>query len=337
MDVITLEGVDGTGKSTVHKGFLAETVSGQSLVPGIVERLRSGHDRPVIESREPGSYHRDGPDFQAWGPLSIERPLNTATKMLGIAYLKTEDRYIRRILDAAAFTARHDTMPDTVYEAVLKGAEWPEAFRPELQAVHDEWLALIETLDKNPILRRRIVRKYNCRDAIRHALINAHDSDQLNPTASGLMFFAGHMLHGEWLAGLDDDAIAVSDRAAESNLAYGPARGDDPRIEELYRRRRPFTPDLVVLLTADLGTIAERTGLREDDANKSWDDLTTLEAAQDRYLEMADEEEYPFVRVDTTDLDPQAAIEITQERINQYLSAHAPSADDDETAEPATV
>lgn len=321
MQFITLEGADGTGKSTVQKGFLTSTERGQDLVPGVVDRLSEALDRPVIESREPGSYHRDGTPFQSWDPLSIERHFNKVMPMLGIAYMKTDNVFARRVLDAAAFVARYDRLPNSVYKSVLNGKAWPSAFTQEMGRIHAEWKELAETVEMNPVLMRNLSQKYNARDAIRHALIHATDSDELDGTAAGLMFFAGHTLHGEWLTTLPDDSLVISDRAAESNLAYGRARGDDKRIEELYMKRRAFTPDLVVLLTCEIEEIKERLGLRQKIENKSWSKIGTIQQAQEAYLDLRNETDYPWAVVDTTGNDANRAIDSVEQLITQFLQA----------------
>lgn len=325
MDFITIEGVDGTGKSTVHEGFMIEGEDGLEKWPGVVERLDEELDRPVFESREPGSYHRDGPRFQSWDPINLERHFNIAMVLLGVARSITEDQYVKRVIDAAAFVKKYQVLPDEVFNAVIDGEEWPEAFYDELASIHDKWQEFTELLTHTPALSRKF-NKYNARDAIRHALVYSEDSDKLPPSAAGLMFFANHVLHGKWLSTLPNEALVISDRAAESNFAYGRARGDDVRIEKLYRKRRPFEPDAVLLLTCDREEIADRIGLRDKKENKSWSEMETLRKAENAYEQLENEMSYPFFRVDTTGNHPRDSVSRVKSVITDFLDQQKPAA-----------
>jgi thymidylate kinase len=315
MDFVTIEGADGTGKSTVHRGFYKETsgpeAAGSSReydrVPGIVDRLSQALSRPVRPSREPGTLPQEGDWWDPPGMLDIEDHLNKTLQWMGVAWtlVGPQHEHIRRVLEAAGFYHQHETL---LTDACRSGGGWPGTFLSERRSMKARWLQLATLAGSDPTIRRRL-QTYDARDAIRHALIGAADSDWLNPTTSGLLFFAGHLLHARWLDTLGEDTLVISDRAGESNLAYGRARGDAPEVEELYRTERPIEPDLVFVLICEQSEIGRRLGIREKRENKSWDGIHTIMDAQRAYRQLAEELNCPFEFLDTTSMSSSAAID----------------------------
>ena len=310
MDFITLEGVDGTGKSTAHRGFYEEIGAREcNHTPGVVDLLSESLERPVYASREPGRYRQDEDWWDPPGLLDVERNLNRALQWMGTAWtlLPEDAEWPRRVLVAAAFTYKYDAFPNGVAKACREDGQWPGTFLSERQQMKGEWEHMTKLMASDPTLRRRM-NGYDARDAIRHALIGAVDSHVLDPTTSGLLFFANHILHARWLSTLEDDALVISDRAGESNLAYGRARGDDPRVEELYLTERPIEPDLVYVLTCEREEIINRVGGREKLENKGWDSPDTMMKAQEAYVSLSSELDCTFEFLNTTSVAPSPMI-----------------------------
>lgn len=310
MDFVTIEGADATGKSTLHRGFYRRLGEDEfERVDGVVDRLASELDRDVVPSREPGRIPlAEKPWWDIPGFLNIEPHLNQSLQWIGLAWsMCPEGSQARRVLEAAGFAYRHGTLPDTVYNSCKSGGERPDSFMMEYRGLKASWLDLETLVTADTTMQQRINR-YSARDAIRHALIAAEDSDQLDPTVSGLLFFAGHLLHARWLGTLPDDTLVISDRSAESNLAYGRARGDDPKIEELYLSQRPIRPDLVLTLVCDAEEIKQRLDLRDKEENKSWG-LEEIIDSQRAYHSLAEEMDAAFEFLDTTGRDEEDVIE----------------------------
>lgn len=327
MDFISIEGADGTGKTTVHRGFYQkigeDPDTGQAThkrVEGVVDRLAGKTGRPVYPTREPGTLPLgDGEDW--WDPpglLDVESHLNTALQWMGVAWEKApEDSQARHVIEAAAFVAHYDELPADVFSFCKPGGERSGTFLQEWRRLKSNWARLFTLAEADSTVRNRL-ETYCARDALRHAIIGAEDSHEFSTTASGLLFFAGHLLHARWLDTLPEAAIVVSDRAGESQLAYGRAREDDPRIEELYLSERPIEPDLVLCLTCDEEEIKERLGLREKEENKSWG-LKQIVGAQEAYHDLSDELTAPFYFLDTTGRDEKPVIEEAAEVLEMAI------------------
>jgi thymidylate kinase len=323
--IITLEGIDATGKSTVLSGHSGED---GSFCHGVVEKIAKKTRRPVHPTREPGTISKTGDSQIGWGKtplLSLEPHLNQTLFWINMARFQMmaeidQDQLSEtgsavsdtfNALVVAGFLAKYDdkfsSRPKQV-EAVLSNHEsWPQAFRAELNQIQEEFQETYDALREEPALAGKF-ETYDARDCIRHALVGARDSDSLPPTSSGLLFFADHTLHARHLERLESESsvmepIFISDRGPHSQLAYAKVRGDSPVVEELYRRHEPFIPDAVLYLEADLGVIEERLEKRGN-GNKSWDDTQFRRRLASAYDEVLGETESDVVRLDTTGLSP---------------------------------
>lgn len=319
MQFVTIEGADACGKSSIHRGYYDS--EDETHVPGVVEELEQALDRPVYPSREPGRYRNEDRWWDPLGFLSVESHLDTALKWMGVAYTKARGApQVRRVLEAAAFVQVHGATPTDIIGSCASGGTRPGVYIEEIQSATHDWDDLISLARADRTFRRRLSR-YDGRDAIRHALIGARDSDQLRPTTSGLLFFAGHLLHARWLNTLPDDALVISDRAGESQLAFGRHRGDDPRVEELYLSERPVESDLVLLVCCAPDERKRRLQARTKAENKSW--KQTAEAAEsvhNNYLNLIDKLDVPFQTLDTTARDRDQSIHRARSLIHKQLN-----------------
>lgn len=317
--LVTIEGADTTGKSTVHRGF--QDQASDEYVSGLVDRLQTTLDEDVHPSREPGSYSRNkGLWWKDRPHVDLERHLQAFERYAAWAIAHTSvrsgknARLARDVMIAACFVNAHGALPDCMFDALLEGESLPGLYAEELQTIYQNVDSHIDLLDADPTLGTR-VRNTTARNLLRLALMKP--DDELNPTAAGLTFFAGHVLHADWAG--QKDGIIVSDRAGESQKAYGAARGDDPRVVQLYEHHEPLRPDLVVLLTCGRDAVKRR--LKEESPEEDWAGLGLAMSVQAKYQEILQRTGAPpHVQVDTTGRSPETVIEEVTERVLQRLS-----------------
>jgi thymidylate kinase len=316
--LITIEGADLTGKSTTHRGF---TNKAGEHVPGLVGRLQNVLDTEVHPSREPGCYNTNTGRWWAEKPsLNLEPHLQTFERYVGMAALHTTISnnpmmaFVRDVMTVACFVNRHGSLPAPLYRTLLDNSPVPETLREEMEDIHQSFQDKINLLEVEPTVAQRF-RKTNARSLLRLALMKPRG---LNPTAVGLIFFAGHLLHSEWAK--SRSGVIVSDRAGESQKAYAQARGDDSRVLELYRHFEPLKPDLLVLLTCSYEQMKQR--LEEGSSQEEeWSSLDLATAVQSKYKEMLQFSDAPdHIRVDTSDMTPENVIETVTQRVLQHLS-----------------
>lgn len=281
---ITVEGIDGTGKSTAIEGLPSEDGEPQ---PGLLRLLSEAFpEREVVASREPGSVHRDG----STGELHLEQHLMKAAWILPLAAAKVNRDEVARVLKAATYlcAVEQDELSSEMYQALLRG----ERLNVDLPTETD---SLVELLAFDQALSRRI-EQLNARDLIRAALLQT--PERLPTEAVGLMFLAGHLLHMQWLRELPEGAIVLSDRSAESQYAYSAPRGDT-RILNLYEAYRDSYPDVVLLLTCDPEEAMRRVAGRDKLEQKDWTGVEFMTEVQTAYQDILGD--YPeVIQYDTT-------------------------------------
>lgn len=297
MRFIAIEGADCTGKS--------------SLQQKLVQSLADDANCPVIPSKEPGSVDFDSRTGQwsSTGAARIEDHLNTAERVLGLAASMTDNDLAREVLLVAAFVARHEMYPPALHKALLPGGPGllQTTFRGELRHVLSDWESVSAAFDMSPGLKEQFA-DYTARDAIRHAILYSSDSDSLPPTATGLMFFADHLLHGKMLEEMPSEAVTISDRTHLSQRAYSLVRGDDDRVIGLYDAHQPIEVDHAIVLTAEEETIAKRA---DDGSEVGWDTAHHAAEVQQGYRDLAEADaigcDFTFISTDDRSLEDTTA------------------------------
>lgn len=112
------------------------------------------------------------------------------------------------------------------------------------------------------------------------------------PGVLDLIFLAGHVQNWKtlvepWLA---EDKIVVSDRWWPSQFAYGPERGWDERVAELYEEMRGPWPDLCIFLYGDPHALLARANARPNaevhQRRKAWNDPEKQMRVGQRYFDL---------------------------------------------------
>jgi thymidylate kinase len=316
---VAIEGIDGAGKSTAMFGFHRE----EEFVPGLLQRLQSALPQKVFPTREPGSLTYSDGATPAWDTtplMQIEDHLNTASFWTGMARFQVNawssgpeesPFYVAKsAIMVAEFMRRHRALPNSIKQCLLNPdtSTWPPAFSDELRQIQADHEEAYDVAHADPSLRRRF-KTYDARDCLRHALVGASNSDEFPPAAKGLLFFASHIFNENRLA-QKAAQIALYDRSQESQRAYGRARGDNGFVEDLYDAYGT-EPDIVVLLTVSPGEGLRRKGGPDTD----WEQRETLEAAQEAYLQRAEQSGAQWIRVATDNRSPEAVTQTAFERL----------------------
>jgi thymidylate kinase len=281
--LITLEGIDGTGKAYQHAALVA------------AYEARGGE---VIATREPGDI-----DFN---PVEIERHLNDTRLFTWAAIRFAEDAgdpYASKALLGSLLLHYNTEIPADVRSWMrdLTGeTEEPVVIR----RVRDQHAPLTRLLDTDDALWARLFR-YGIRNCIRHALMHAENSRLLTATQAGLLFYANHWRHQIEVIFRQPQATIISDRYAESELAYGAAFGANRIVFDLYKEGTLRAPDVTVLLTVDPLEAHRRLQGRSaaeqvKQQGKAWGALQVQARAQQEYLRLSQ-------RTDYYDLNPHAA------------------------------
>jgi thymidylate kinase len=310
--LLTLEGVDGTGKST--------------LFSRLTRRIRRNLPCGVLQDKEPGG----------WGfeVASLPTKWNHADQLLALwaAAFHTYDHHTRdgarlghtlgialRLIQGGSCTAWHKQqllcpeigkpLPDTTMQNPLVA-----------RARH--------ALQTQPDLREA-VQSMHLRTIIRQVLLHTPESPTLSPLTTGLLFFADHTLASRF-AGLQRKSrgtMVVFDRYADSQLAYGRVRGCPGIVERLYRQNL-YYPTQTILLTASPEVLEERISGRskEEQAKqngKAWNHIDFLIEAQKEYLRLTQEPDDPrdWVVINTDDLTPREVLETAWEQVRRQYDA----------------
>lgn len=300
--LITIEGVDGVGKTSV--------LQGSSEFMGLYDRLAATSVHFAM-TKEPGSGNAYVPFVSGEYPTTVDFYLWAA--MQQTIHLQPElavrVRYIlgrvRSALDSAYepqhWAVQHFTTPHPAYKSP-RDAEYKAMLPEGLPSKH----------------------VFNTMDAIRLALMHADDSPTVPPTLSGLLFLANHLAHQEHIRTiLHNGSNVLSDRYAESQIAYGRARGAHPIVEELYDKWGTMYPHHIILLTANPDVIEGRLTNRKErgeqtkQAGKNWNDPGLRTRAQEEYLKLSEDHPSVWTVIDTTDQRPQ---DIVQEITDLLLS-----------------
>ena len=292
--VITVEGVDGVGKSTLIRGK-----DGKS---GLFRELNEKH-QPFILEKAPG-----GPDFS---PLHVERSLDTVDFFLWAASERCQDNNARRLIDRVR-EVQDGSAQDIAFSRTL--GEFVSSKHPRYAPEKDEDYRSFLALD--PTLRARIDRQ-SPRGSVRQALMHCADSTNLSPLHFGLLFSADHLMLQHQIK--QKGGSYLIDRYIHSQFAYGRVREDPPLVEELLSGLSTVTPDLTVLLVADENLLTERLFARakeEDDRQKVWGYTSFMLKAQREYLNMAESSQNRWVIIDTTNETPQSVVTAALEAIS---------------------
>lgn len=316
--LITIEGADATGKSTVHRGFDKDG----KRTSGLVERLKVRLNSEVHPSREPGAYTSgEGRWWNEEPSVGLEPHLQTFERYAGWAATHTAVRHTQahRVIVAACFAARHGSLPEPIYESLLEGIPFSTAYEEEIKSIYESFQEHIKLLNADPTLSQRVY-DTPARSLLRLALMKP--DEKLHPTAAGLTFFAGHILHSEWAA--SKNGVVVSDRAGESQKAYAAARGDDLRVIDLYEEHQPLKPDLVLLLTCNQEVMKER--LVEESPEEDWAGLGTAMSVQAKYKELLQRNGAPpYIEIDTSRKEPSRVIDRATTEVIGWLSHNSPT------------
>ena len=302
---IGLEGIDGSGKSTVQEGLVVHAKdfdAENKQIPGLAARLEErGHN--VIKTCEPGEYPT--------GPIALESNLNKTGYILHLAVERAEDPFVKGILETVRFMTSEgmDCIPEDLYETLLNGEAPTGLFYDE------DYQMLSDFCSFEPSIRRT-VEKASLRQLIRHALVHTLDGEVLCPDATGLLFFANHLVHCTWLE-KQKHAVFVSDRSKMSQYAYSAPRGDC-RVWELYKAHSRHDPDFTVLLTCDPQEAVERVVGRTKSEEKHWAGVSFMRKTQEAYLEHLDGK--PHIVIDTTDLTSAETIVAATDAVLERLS-----------------
>jgi thymidylate kinase len=315
--LITIEGADATGKSTVHRGF--QDQENDEYVLGLVQRLQKELDTEVHPSREPGAYTRSkGLWWEDEPHINLEPHLQSFERYTAWAVARASvrsdpaARQARDVMLAACFVNEHGSLPEPLFEALLQGEPLPELYSEELQSIYQKVENHIDLLEADLTLSSR-VQNTNIRNLLRLAIMTADNE----PTATGLLFFAGHVLHGHWAK--QKDGIIVSDRAAESQKAYAGVRGDSPEVVDLYEEHQPLQPDLTIFLTCGEEEMARR--LKQETPEEDWAGVEFSSMVQTKYKEIFQRSTAPkCIEINTTGQDPEPVIQSATEEVLLELS-----------------
>lgn len=304
---IALEGIDGSGKSTVQAGITAyakDFDEENSHTPGLVDRLQE-QGYTAVNSCEPGDYPTS--------PLALEHAFNKTGHVVHLAAERAEDPYVKGVLRVVRYliSANMDCIPEELYQKLLNGE--PVAGL----SYNENFKALKDFCRVEPTLRRK-VEEASLRQIIRHALVHTVDGGEaLCPDATGLLFLANHLVHCSWIDEHEDDTVIVSDRSKLSQYAYSAPRGDR-RIWTLYEAHSTHDPDLTVLLTCDPEEAVERVVGRSKSEEKHWAGVSFMRQAQEAYLEYVADR--PACIIDTTEATPDATLSSVEAQVRSWLS-----------------
>ena len=281
---ISVEGIDGAGKSTL--------LTGTDDAQGALSRVKEAVDAPVYLSKEPGSV--DDEEDGSSPRIYAEDHLMNPEFLIGAAHLQTDNPNIRAVLNLAHFIIHYDTFPEILFDAALGQDPWPGVFQEELSVLVQEQNETKELFDVAPSLRSKF--DLPVRDLMRHILV--HTGEPLHPEAAGLCFLASHLDHWDWMQTLPEDAVLISDRSRDSQIAYGRVNGAE-RTEWLYKVYGGW-PDYTALVCCDPETAYKRTHSRDKDENKTKTGPEYSEKVQKEYLGIRDEDPSRFFVLDTT-------------------------------------
>lgn len=273
--LITFEGTDGVGKSTV--------LYGNEHLQGLVDRI-SEFDIPLYITKQPGPI--------GFTPLSLEPQLNIPDLFLMQAYNKIDDTddFIKYLIQMARIGI---AVPDEVNN-------WTIDTFP-LDSVPKDF-KLLHELDKvwNPVLDSDFVLAdrldgFDARSCLRQVLFHTPSSSKLPGTPRGLVYLADHLLNMIRIEEQTPGTLSISDRYAESQNVYGKFYGSNRDIVwALYERHYTTRPDRIILLTADEDDLKSRLFDRsaveaEKQNNKKWNSIDDILALQEGYKALAKE------------------------------------------------